>query len=152
MYKIYFANKGHTREAKCAPLWPVKHRFMNHVSRNFLNEPGLVCYIDPTKVNNTYFKAHFNIFIAEAVRWHDKGTAEKPQYYFSSSCILDADYSTNCRGSIHIRSLGFNMHELQGSDKEVFWGARSQALIVLREAIDLFSEYFDKPKNENIAR
>lgn len=144
MYKIYFANKGHTRAANCSPLWPAKHNVMNRVPRNFLNEPGLVCYIDPTKINNTYFKAHFNIFIAEDVRWHDRGTVEKPEYYFSSTSILTAEYSPN--GTLDIRSWGYNMTKLSDIDKEIFWGARSQALMVLREAIDLFSTHLVKPK------
>lgn len=135
MNRIYFADKGHTRKEKCYPLWPVRDTRMMMLPEDFFSTPGLVCYINPKRIYNQYFISDFYIYAAENMvrrRYYDA-------HGFEGMPIMTGNL---IKGYLSISS---NIPKLLSGDIDqidMSWGSRSMAIDLLRDAVNLFSQFF----------
>jgi hypothetical protein len=115
----------------------------HYTPREIFSEPGLVAYINPKLVHQTYFEAHISIYNTSEVtyrpNWNNEGE------HMSCGCILNAVIGTQGHVSIHshVKATDNNIFD----DSEIIWGSRQAAIALLKEAALQFIQYFPQPGN-----
>ena len=141
MNRIYFANKGHTRQHGCPNLWPVTGNRFHYTPKEIFSEPGLVAYVNPKLLNRQYFEAHISIYNTAEVtyrpNWNNDGE------HMSGGCILNATVGRH--GYVGINSAVKSTEANVFNDSEMTWGSRQAAVNLLREAALQFIQYFPNP-------
>ena len=143
MDRIYFANKGHTRQHGCPNLFPVTGPLFHRAPREVFSEPGLVAYVDPKLIHQTHFEAHISIYNTSEVtyrpNWNNDGE------HMSGGCILNATVGKYGHVSMHSHIKATDANAF--NDAEMTWGSRQAAINLLKEAALQFIQYFPQPGN-----
>lgn len=137
MTRIYFANKGHTRKAKCTNLWPVKGSNFARTPKWFFDTPGIVVYIDPKLEQDKWFRAEFALYdtrsVVYAPAWDGKGE------FLRSGCIMTATYNGI---GLYIRTSLSEYSTASEADKKLKWMQQHDCIQALEEALPVYLNYF----------
>lgn len=142
MNRIYFADKGHTQQARCAPLWPAKDREFTEVPLDFFAAPGLVVYINPKLNDTTWFSAEITIYAAEDMLV-EASSWDNVVRFRGRPCMAVTVGKDYISVSTHIMDA-VDLRQRDPGRLAVLWRQREAALLLMQEAIELFTTYFPK--------
>ncbi len=140
MNRFYFSDKGITRKMGCPNLWPVHDRQFSQTPRQVFAEPGLVIHIEP-KICGGIPRARIAVFNACNVRFrpHYNDPAKE---MMTGGCIMNATYFNN--GDTIINSF-LTARDINNQEQlEAEWRAREACIPALKQAVDMFLQYFPK--------
>jgi hypothetical protein len=129
MSRFYFSDKGITRKRNCPNLWPVRDRYFNRVPREVFNTPGNVP------------RAKIAIFDPEQVTFRAHHFEQGVEIMFGG-CVMHAEYYNSGQTMINTVIQGREHKSREETDYD--WSRRIACLPVLKQAVDLFVEYFPK--------
>jgi hypothetical protein len=141
MNEIYFTNKGHTIKLNIPNIWP--NKYMGYAAPELFIGKKLVLLIDPVMVDKSYYIANFSVFDAERVSYTEPREGH-PLAMISSPFL----WASLIKGVITIttKSIKENLLNIGQAEKERFWGMRSEALDLLKLAVDEFTKYFPEQR------
>ena len=140
MHRFYFSNKGITRKRNCPNLWPVPDKNFNRVPREVFNTPGFVVHIEP-KMSCNVARAKIAIFDPEQVTYRAHHFEQGVEIMLGG-CIMHAEYYNS--GQTVITSIIQGNENKSREQTDYDWSLRIACLPVLKQAIELFVEYFPK--------
>jgi len=147
MNRFYFSDKGVTRKLNCPNLWPVHDRRFSHTPKHIFAEPGLVVHIEP-KICGGIAMAKIAIFNAASVQFkpyrspYGELPPNYPKEYMSGGCVMNAQYFNNGDVIINANIIGCNVYSPEELEAE--WLAREACIPALKQAVNMFLEYFPK--------
>jgi hypothetical protein len=140
MNRFYFSDKGVTRKLNCPNLWPVPDKQFNRVPRHVFDTSGFVVHIEP-KICHGLAMARIAVFDPARVRYRRHLGEQNVEVMFGG-CIMNAEYYNS--GQTVIRSIIQGDDDKSQEEIDHDWYSRELCIPILREAIELFVQYFPK--------